>query len=172
MKKNRKIILCISLLCIFILLVTFSCWFFFYPYRVLGLENDVRYYSNHVASNLTGIEEESMSVLDLFVDIVVNGEQYRGIMPGHGKTKYESPLATRYSEKKKKALKNVNVGKENQFVFVRKDIGKKLGIVEESNWQLLKGLEVYQFTESPDGDICILKMKDGYGYAFFARMSQ
>ena len=68
MKKNRKITLCISLFCIFILLVTYSCWFFFYPYRVLGLENDARYYSNHVASNLTGIEEESMSVLDLFVD--------------------------------------------------------------------------------------------------------
>ncbi|MCR4598005.1 MAG: hypothetical protein K5678_03105 [Acetatifactor sp.] len=112
-----------------------------------------------------------MSVLDLFVDIVVNGKRYRGIMPGHGKTKFESPFASRYSDKKKNALKNVNIGKENQFVFIRKDIGKKLGIVEESNWQLLKGLEVYQFTESPDGDICILKMKDGYGYQFFARFS-
>jgi hypothetical protein len=43
MKKNRKIILCISLSCVFILLAAFFYWFFFYPYRVLGVESDSRY---------------------------------------------------------------------------------------------------------------------------------
>ena len=64
MKKNRKIILCISLICVFILLAAFSYWFFFYPYRVLGVESDSRYYSNHVVSKLTG-REESTAILDL-----------------------------------------------------------------------------------------------------------
>ena len=47
-----------------------------------------------------------------------------------------------------------------------------MGVVEDSSWQLLKGLEVYYYTECPDGDICILKMKDGYGYQFLTRTSQ
>ncbi|MBQ9488306.1 MAG: hypothetical protein IJU80_00075 [Lachnospiraceae bacterium] len=93
MKKNRKIILCISLICVFILLAAFSYWFFFYPYRVLGVESDSRYYSNHVVSKLTG-REESTAVFDTFV------------------------------------------------------------------------------TFYPDGKICILKMKDGYGYQFLERDPQ
>ena len=150
LKKNRKIILCISLFCIFILLVMYSYWYFFYPYRVLGVESDARYYSNHVASKLTG-KEESPVVLDLFVGIVVNGEQYHAIELGRGRGKYSE---------------------EKLFVFVREDVGKKMGVVEDSSWQLLKGLEVYYYTECPDGDICILKMKDGYGYQFLTRTSQ
>ena len=171
MKKNRKIILCISLFCIFILLVTYSYWYFFYPYRVLGVESDARYYSNHVASKLTG-KEESPVVLDLFVGIVVNGEQYHAIEPGRGRGKYNlSP--ERYSDKKRKVLqKSGKYSEEKLFVFVREDVGKKMGVVENSSWQLLKGLEVYYYTECPDGDICILKMKDGYGYQFLTRTSQ
>ena len=68
--------------------------------------------------------------------------------------------------------KSGKFSEEKLFVFVREDIGKKMGVVEESSWQLLKGLEVYYYTEYPDGEICILKMKDGYGYQFFARISQ
>lgn len=168
---KKKNILCISLLCIFILLVTYFCWFFFYPYRVLGVENDARYYSNHVASKLTGREENPV-VLDLGVGIVVNGEHYHAIEPGRGRGKYNlSP--DRYSDKKRKVLqKSGKFSEEKLFVFVREDIGKKMGVVEESSWQLLKGLEVYYYTEYPDGEICILKMKDGYGYQFFARISQ
>ena len=65
----------------------------FFPYRVLGVESDSRYYSNHVVSKLTG-REESTAIFDTFV------------------------------------------------------------------------------TFYPDGKICILKMKDGYGYQFLERDQQ
>ena len=171
MKKNRKIILCISLICVFILLAAFSYWFFFYPYRVLGVESDSRYYSNHVVSKLTG-REESTAVFDTFVTFVVNGEHYHAIEPGRGVGKYNL-CPDRYSDKKREVLqKSKKYSEEKFFVFVREDLGKKIGVVEESSWQLLKGLEVYYYTPYPDGKICILKMKDGYGYQFLEHDQQ
>jgi len=46
-----------------------------------------------------------------------------------------------------------------------------MGVVEESNYEFLKGLNAFYYSCFPEDDgICILKMKDGFGYQMFTRM--
>ncbi len=146
-------------------------WLFLYPYRILGAEGDARHYQNHAASQLTG-REESPVVFDNFVFITVNGVSYRCNPSANDRRKYKlSPQY--YSEKKKTIIdKKIKEPEPGKFYFLRKDIGKKMGPVEKSNYKLLEGLETYHYAPFPENDdICLLKLEDGYGYQFFIKVS-
>ena len=150
MQKKRKKAIQIAVMSFVALLVLgWLYWYFLFPGRFLGEEGDARYYSNYMAAKLTG-REVSNVVLDNFVFITVNGKQYRSDLTQEDKVRFG-------------LLKD----DDGNYSFYRKDIGKKMGVVEESNYSVLKGLKVYYYKANPSEDICILKLEKGYGYQFF-----
>ena len=148
MQKKKKVIPIVVVLFVVLFALGWLYWYYLFPNRFLGEEGDAKYYSNYMAAKLTG-REISNNILDNFVFITVNGKQYRSDLTNAEKASYG-------------LLKDDG----GNYVFYRKDIGKKMGVVEESNYSLLKGLKVY-YKANTNEDICILRLEEGYGYQFF-----
>ncbi len=159
MNLLRKII-CIIIALGIIILTVFK--FVIYPNISLGCEGDARLYHNHVLSQKTGIDYQS--VFDNYVNITVNGKEYTNLS-----------IADRISYGLIAGSENVQDIQQSyiahqtyDYEFFGRDIGKKMGIVEQSNYILLKDLQVFYYAKYPEDDnICILKLEDGYGYQFF-----
>lgn len=149
MQKKKKVIPVVVVSFVVLLALGWLYWYYLFPNRFLGEEGDAKYYSNYMAAKLTG-REMSNAVLDNYVFITVNGRQYRSDLT--------------HAEKARYGLQKDDGG---NYVIYRKDIGKKMGVVEESNYSLLNGLKVYYSKANPKDDICILKLEEGYGYQFF-----
>ena len=158
--KLRGKIICILIMFGIVILIAFT--YVIYPNISLGYEGDARLYHNHVLSQKTGIDYQS--VLDNYVNITVNGKEYTNLSIADRMSYGLMPV----NEDEQKIQQSFLASQPYEYEFFRRDIGKKMGIVEQSNYPLLKDLQVFYYAEYPkDDNICILKLEDGYGYQFF-----
>ncbi len=158
--KLRGKIICVLILFGIVILIAFT--YVIYPNISLGCEGDARLYHNHVLSQKTGIDYQT--VFDNYVNITVNGKEYTNLSIADRMSYGLMPV----NEDEQKIQQSFLASQPYEYEFFRRDIGKKMGIVEQSNYPLLKDLQVFYYAEYPkDDNICILKLEDGYGYQFF-----
>ena len=165
---KKRTALVISLICILLITVSLLYYFLLYPNRSLGLEGDAKDLHYDLQSKSLETLNQGVTVrLDNYVFFTVNGKQYMNIS-----AKERVKYGLLEEEVVEEALKPVVPQQEKDPVwykhhFVRGDIGKKMGIIEESNHRLT-GLKVYHYSAYPDSDdICIVKLGGKYGYEFF-----
>lgn len=156
---------CIKIICVLILIgVVFPTVYFLeiYPNMSLGCEGDARLYHNHILSQKTGIDHEV--VFDNYVFITVNGKEYTNLSMADRLAYGLVPESETEQDNQQTGL----AVQSYEHEFSGRDIGKKMGVVEQSNYFFLKDLQVFYYAEYPEDDnICILKLEDGYGYQFY-----
>ena len=158
--KLRGKIICVLILFGIVILIAFT--YVIYPNISLGCEGDARLYHNHILSQETGVEY--IGIYDNFVNITVNGKEYTNLSIAD-RISYGLIVE---SEDTQEIQQSDITHQSYEHEFFCRDIGKKMGIVEQSNYPLLKDLQVFYYAEYPkDDNICILKLEDGYGYQFF-----
>ena len=133
-----------------------------YPNMSLGYEGDAKLYHNHILSLETGMEYTG--IYDNYVNITVNGKEYTNLSIAN---RISYGLIAE-SEDTQEIQQSDITHQSYEHEFFCRDIGKKMGVVEQSNYTLLKDLQVFYYAEYPEDDnICILKLEDGYGYQFY-----
>ena len=165
--KKKQIVKVIVLVCICLIAGVVLYYLYFYPNRPLGMEGDPRQYHYDKLYEFFRLDGPQAWV-DAGIEITVNGKRY-SYLYARKRVKYGLLEESFAEEKLKPLLPNPDYDPDwYKHHFTRGDIGKYMGRVEESSYELLVGLKVYHYSAYPDSDeICILKLGDGYGYVFF-----
>ena len=165
--KKKQIVKAIVLVCICLIAGGVLYYLYFYPNRPLGMEGDARqYHYDKVAESLR--QDGPQVKLDLNASITVNGKSYY-CLSARDRVKYGLLEESFVEEGLKPVYPRQNYDPNwYKHHFIRGDIGKYMGKVEDCFFEFLVGLKVYHYSAYPDSDeICILKLGDGYGYVFY-----
>lgn len=165
-RKGTRVVAVLVLVSICLIAGGVLYYLFFYPNRPLGMEGDPRKYHYDKLGELHGTTFQVW--LDIGIGITVNGKRY-SYLSERDRVKYSLLEEGFVEEGLKPVFPNPNKDPDwYKHHFIRGDIGKFMGKVEESSYAMLVGLKVYHYTAYPDSeDICILKLGGKYGYAFF-----
>ena len=164
--KKTKIIKAIVWVCICLIAGGVLYYLYFYPNRPLGMEGFAKKY--HAILESEAYRQEGLHWFDDYVHITVNGKVYTSLLLDD-RVKYGLLEKSFVEEKSKPLLPNPDYDPDwYKHYFIRGDIGKYMGKVEDSNYGFLVGLKVYHYSAYPDSDeICILKLGRKQGYEFY-----
>ena len=164
--KKTKITRAIVWVCICLIAGGVLYYLYFYPNRPLGMEGDADEYHRIKLREFSRNPQQPW--FDIGLSITVNGKRYTELS-ARDRVKYGLLEESFVEEGLKPVYPRQNYDPNwYKHYFIRGDIGKYMGKVEESYHYFLVGLKVYHYLAYPDSDeICILKLGDGYGYVFF-----
>lgn len=166
-KSKRKRIVTVLVLAIICLITGGVLYYLFlYPNRPLGMEGESKLYNAVMISQLYGYTNVGWP--DNFVNITVDGKEYTDLTV-YDRVKFGLLEESFVEEGVKPVFPSTNKDPNwYKHHFIRGDIGKYIGKVENSNYGFLIGLKVYHYSAYPDSDeICILKLGGKYGYEFY-----
>lgn len=167
MKSIRKRLVTVTVLAS-ICLITGGILYYLliYPNRSLGMEGDAWRYHCDKLGELQGTTIQVW--YDIGIGITVKGKKY-SFLSARDRVKYGLLEESFVEERLKPVYPHPDKDPDwYKHHFVRGDIGKFIGKVEESSYGMLVGLKVYHYSAYPDSDdICILKLGGEYGYVFF-----